>query len=210
MRDLYSSMSWRLITPIVCYGIALTASQFAENERRIGYFRTALFYTDTILVGAGLSVDAPGWASDSRLLSFSNLCSLSRPSLIWWPHTKSFIKSCNFAVPIPGICRRIRRTSPRMRSCSKHFLSRRLAAAYQACLDNPIGPPTRQFSQLFHTRERVATGQLFGCLVPDFFRIGILNCSSAICMAVSNASALSRRNRFSFSVSKSLCSRAFR
>ena len=51
----------------VCYGIALTASQFAENERRIGYFRTAIFYTDTILVGAGVSVDAPGWASDIRL-----------------------------------------------------------------------------------------------------------------------------------------------
>lgn len=46
----------------VCYGIALTASQFAENEDRIGYFRTALFYTDTILVGAGLTVGEPGWA----------------------------------------------------------------------------------------------------------------------------------------------------
>ena len=56
-----------LATSTVCYGIALTASQFAENERRIGYFRTELFYTDTILVGAGLTFDELGWASDSRL-----------------------------------------------------------------------------------------------------------------------------------------------
>lgn len=47
--------------------MTLTASQLVETERCIGYFRTALFYTDTILMGADLTVDVPGWASDSRL-----------------------------------------------------------------------------------------------------------------------------------------------